>query len=843
MTVFRWNSLQDLFAIQEKVNRLFEETIHRTEFPDEGLDTALWSPAADVFETPEEIVLNIELPGVRLDDVRLEALDGKLARLGAPRAPTRASSPGTSCAWSASTAASRATSRCRPRSTPGAIKATLRAGVLRVVAPEGRPGPGDPGRAAEGAVKSAEGATGVFRIGAIAERYGIHPQTLRMYEREGLLRPARTEGNTRLYDTDTIERLEIILTLTRHLGVNLAGVEVILHMKQRMEKMHGEVQKMLEVLRDELESRPTRARTGPLALARIPGRRYADRPVRAGLAAGGGRAAAFCPSFGLPSSSAIESRVPNEPFGRSVKKLRFCLAGLAFAASAAGRAHEVQGLGQGRRGLLPDARGAGRVEGRSRPTRRPRSSSPSTGPSAAATPFKQEISRRIAAADQQFKLRATSGVPTRSAAACSSCSGRRARLAAAGAGGQRSTTRGRHGAGHRHALPRDDRLGRDPLHLDLGQGQAPAGARAIGELRGADLGRSRAPGPTSCGTAHRSRRPSATLAEKSIVNPNATLPRRRRRRPRRALRLTGGGRGSARGRPAAAAAAARRPRGHAASGGRQDGARGRAPARSRAMPASGPGTFRSVDRRRLSRHPVLPSGEQAGFRLERASEVRRHRDRRSRQRGRLVLGGRHLRGGGRGHPQGPRLRRSVALPARQLQGHLRPVFGEGQPPLASASVPVQAQAEVDGVRGLAADSLERPRPADQAARAPPIRSSSGPTSRSRSSPRATTPSPSTTASGTSTASRTRRCRPGRGGCRRLRLRRPRRLPARLRPPLPPGRGTEAAGHDAHQRAARRPGRLCAVYGTGGARPDRRRASTAPATRSRWRRSSPGTTRS
>ena len=66
-----------------------------------------------------------------------------------------------------------------------------------------------------------------------------------MYEREGLLRPARTEGNTRLYDTDTIERLEIILTLTRHLGVNLAGVEVILHMKQRMEKMQGEVQKML----------------------------------------------------------------------------------------------------------------------------------------------------------------------------------------------------------------------------------------------------------------------------------------------------------------------------------------------------------------------------------------------------------------------------------------------------------------------------------------------------------------------------------------------------------------------------------------------------------------------
>jgi MerR family transcriptional regulator, heat shock protein HspR len=118
------------------------------------------------------------------------------------------------------------------------------------------------------------GRSGVFRIGAIAEKYGIHPQTLRMYEREGLLRPARTEGNTRLYDSDTIERLEIILTLTRHLGVNLAGVEVILHMKQRMEKMHGEVQKMLGVLREEFETRRGETER-TVALARIPGRRYA----------------------------------------------------------------------------------------------------------------------------------------------------------------------------------------------------------------------------------------------------------------------------------------------------------------------------------------------------------------------------------------------------------------------------------------------------------------------------------------------------------------------------------------------------------------------------------------
>ena len=110
--------------------------------------------------------------------------------------------------------------------------------------------------------------TGGLRIGAIAERYGIHPQTLRMYEREGLLRPSRTEGNTRVYDPDTIERLEIILTLTRHLGVNLAGVEVILHMKERMEKMQGEVRHVITALQEEVSIR----RSGTdrsLALTRV----------------------------------------------------------------------------------------------------------------------------------------------------------------------------------------------------------------------------------------------------------------------------------------------------------------------------------------------------------------------------------------------------------------------------------------------------------------------------------------------------------------------------------------------------------------------------------------------
>ncbi|MGE5276317.1 MAG: MerR family transcriptional regulator [Acidobacteriota bacterium] len=102
---------------------------------------------------------------------------------------------------------------------------------------------------------SSRGRPGVYRIGAISERFGIHPQTLRLYEREGLLRPARTEGNTRLYDATTIERLEIILTLTRDLGVNLAGVEVILHMKERMEKIQGEVQQLLSAIRDDVGAR------------------------------------------------------------------------------------------------------------------------------------------------------------------------------------------------------------------------------------------------------------------------------------------------------------------------------------------------------------------------------------------------------------------------------------------------------------------------------------------------------------------------------------------------------------------------------------------------------------
>ena len=89
-------------------------------------------------------------------------------------------------------------------------------------------------------------------ISAVSELYDIHPQTLRMYEREGLLQPNRSEGNTRLYSASDLERLEFILTLTRDLGVNLAGVEVILNMRENMSRLQEEVGSLMTYVRDEL---------------------------------------------------------------------------------------------------------------------------------------------------------------------------------------------------------------------------------------------------------------------------------------------------------------------------------------------------------------------------------------------------------------------------------------------------------------------------------------------------------------------------------------------------------------------------------------------------------------
>jgi MerR family transcriptional regulator, heat shock protein HspR len=91
-----------------------------------------------------------------------------------------------------------------------------------------------------------------YMISAVAQKYNIHPQTLRLYEREGLLKPSRTEGNTRLYSEEDLEQLETILSLTRDLGVNLAGVEIILNMRRKIEQMQGEVNEFMEYVKREL---------------------------------------------------------------------------------------------------------------------------------------------------------------------------------------------------------------------------------------------------------------------------------------------------------------------------------------------------------------------------------------------------------------------------------------------------------------------------------------------------------------------------------------------------------------------------------------------------------------
>ncbi len=122
--------------------------------------------------------------------------------------------------------------------------------------------------------KKASAPRKLLMISAVSERFEIHPQTLRMYEREGLIQPQRSKGNTRLYDPETIRRLEIILTLTRELGVNLAGVEVILHMRQQMSELQGDLDRSLDHAQREIVERReggvrrrhalVRLRSGPL---------------------------------------------------------------------------------------------------------------------------------------------------------------------------------------------------------------------------------------------------------------------------------------------------------------------------------------------------------------------------------------------------------------------------------------------------------------------------------------------------------------------------------------------------------------------------------------------------
>ena len=100
--------------------------------------------------------------------------------------------------------------------------------------------------------KKTERGKAYFMISAVSQKYDIHPQTLRLYEREGLLTPSRTEGNTRLYSEEDLEQLETILSLTRELGVNLAGVEIILNMRRKIERMQFEVNEFMDYVKREL---------------------------------------------------------------------------------------------------------------------------------------------------------------------------------------------------------------------------------------------------------------------------------------------------------------------------------------------------------------------------------------------------------------------------------------------------------------------------------------------------------------------------------------------------------------------------------------------------------------
>jgi MerR family transcriptional regulator/heat shock protein HspR len=100
---------------------------------------------------------------------------------------------------------------------------------------------------------------GAYMISAVAEMYGIHPQTLRLYEREGLLKPSRTEGNTRLYTDEDLQRLEFILTLARDLAVNISGIAIILQMRERMEEMQNQIQEFVKYIQQEVLTRANAA--------------------------------------------------------------------------------------------------------------------------------------------------------------------------------------------------------------------------------------------------------------------------------------------------------------------------------------------------------------------------------------------------------------------------------------------------------------------------------------------------------------------------------------------------------------------------------------------------------
>jgi MerR family transcriptional regulator/heat shock protein HspR len=120
---------------------------------------------------------------------------------------------------------------------------------------------------------------GAYMISAVAEMYDIHPQTLRLYEREGLLLPSRSEGNTRLYTDEDLERLEFILNLARDLGVNIAGIAIVLQMRERMEEMNRQMQGFVDYVRTEMLARMQQQQQPGSGLVPVP--RPAIVPQRA----------------------------------------------------------------------------------------------------------------------------------------------------------------------------------------------------------------------------------------------------------------------------------------------------------------------------------------------------------------------------------------------------------------------------------------------------------------------------------------------------------------------------------------------------------------------------------
>ena len=117
-----------------------------------------------------------------------------------------------------------------------------------------------------------------YMSSAVAELYKLHPQTLRLYEREGLLKPSRTDGNTRLYTEEDLQRLEFILNLARDLGVNIAGIAIILQMRERMEEMNRQMQGFVEYVRTEMLHRMQEAQGQQAGL--VPVRRTVATQVR-----------------------------------------------------------------------------------------------------------------------------------------------------------------------------------------------------------------------------------------------------------------------------------------------------------------------------------------------------------------------------------------------------------------------------------------------------------------------------------------------------------------------------------------------------------------------------------